>query len=136
MIWGVILALSCNPVPCVEQAEELLGKLTRSAAIYLKKGAEGFDPTRNLRVQAALFREDLVWQTRGFTDRQIDLMVFISVALSLERADKALEEAWKDPKNKARAEAIKLYRMQAESLLDDLSEKLRDIPDHEFRFYF
>jgi hypothetical protein len=81
------LASRVDPCPFLEQAHGLVPRLTPSATEYLQKVAAGFDPERSLRVQQALLREDLIWQSRGFSRRQIDLMVFISVALSLEEAE-------------------------------------------------
>ena len=87
-------------------------------------------------------REDLVWQSRGFSRRQLDLMVFISVALSLEQADGRLSELRQsfvesgDPKDQRRMEKIDMYRSQAVAFLAQLSTSLRSVRDSELRFYF
>ena len=136
------LASQIDPCPFLEQAHGLVPRLTRSATAYLQKVAQGFDPERSLRVQQALLREDLVWQSRGFSRRQIDLMVFISVALSLEEADGRLSELRQsflesgDPKDQRRMERIDMYRSQAVALLAQLSTSLRSVRDSELRFYF
>ena len=136
------LASQTDPCPFLEQAHGFVPRLTRSATAYLQKVAEGFDPERSLRVQQALLREDLVWQSRGFSRRQIDLMVFISVALSLEEADGRLSELRQsfldsgDPKDQRRMERIDVYRSQAVALLEQLSTPLRNVRENELRFYF
>ena len=136
------LASQIDPCPFLEQAHGLVPRLTRSATAYLQKVAQGFDPERSLRVQQALLREDLVWQSRGFSRRQIDLMVFISVALSLERADGRLSELRQsflesgDPKDQRRIERIDMYRSQAVGLLARLSTSLQSVRESELRFYF
>ena len=136
------LASQLDPCPFIEQAHGLVPRLTRSATAYLQKVAQGFDLERSLRVQQALLREDLVWQSRGFSRRQLDLMVFISVALSLEQADGRLSELRQsfvesgDPKDQRRMEKIDMYRSQAVALLAQLSTSLRSVRDSELRFYF
>ena len=136
------LASQVDPCPFLEQAHGLVPRLTRSATAYLQKVAEGFDPERSLRVQQALLREDLVWQSRGFSRRQIDLMVFISVALSLEEAEgrlSALRQSFLesgDPKDQRSMERIDMYRSQAVALLAQLSTSLRSVPESDLRFYF
>jgi len=136
------LASQIDPCPFLEQAHGLVPRLTRSATAYLQKVAQGFDLERSLRVQQALLREDLVWQSRGFSRRQLDLMVFISVALSLEQADGRLSELRQlfvesgDPKDQRRMERIDRYRSQAVALLAQLSTSLRSVRESELRFYF
>jgi hypothetical protein len=136
------LANPIDPCPLLEQAHSLIPRLTRSAADYARKVAAGFDPERSLHIQEALLREDLTWMSRGFSHQQMDLMVFVSVALSLEQADtKSLElrdafSANGDPNDQVRLRRIDLYRSEALSLLDELSESLRTIPESELRFYF
>jgi hypothetical protein len=136
------LASQVDPCPFLDQAHGLVPRLTPSATEYLEKVAAGFDPERSLRVQQALLREDLIWQSRGFSRRQIDLMVFISVALSLEEAEEQVSELRRsfqkdgDPKDQRRIERIDLYRSQAVTLLEQLSASLRSVPESELRFYF
>ncbi len=136
------LASQIDPCPFLEQAHGLVPRLTRSATAYLQKVAQGFDLERSLRVQQALLREDLVWQSRGFSRRQIDVMVFISVVLSLEEADGRLSELRQlfvesgDPNDRRRMERIDMYRSQAVVLLAQLSTSLRSVRESELRFYF
>jgi len=104
--------------------------------------AHDFDVERNLRIQQALFREDLIWQARGFTERQIDLMVYIAVALSFDRAGRLVEELRlslgqkQDPRLEQRIDAVNLYRAQALLLLSQVSTRLQNLPDNELKFYF
>ncbi len=136
------LANPVDPCPLLEQANALVPRLTRSAAQYARKVASGFDPERSLRIQQALLREDLTWMSRGFSRRQLDLMVFVSVALSLEQADALSVElrrsfaATGDPNDQVRLQRIDLYQSQALDLLEELSASLRTVPESEFRFYF
>jgi len=136
------LAIPIDPCPLIEQAYGFIPRLSHSAADYARKVAEGFDPERSLRIQQALLREDLLWQSRGFSRRQMDLMVFVSVALSLERTDaqsvelrRAFEEKG-DPKDRQRIGRIDLYQSEALDLLEELSASLQSVPDSEMRFYF
>lgn len=136
------LANPIDPCPLLEQAGTLLPRLTRSAAEYAHKVATGFDPQRSLRIQEALLREDLTWMSRGFSRRQMDLMVFVSVALSLERAEaKSMElresfAANGDPEDQMRLQRIDLYQSEALDLLQDLSMSLRSVSESELRFHF
>jgi hypothetical protein len=136
------LANPIDPCPLLEQANRLMPRLTRSAAEYARKVSAGFDPERSLRIQEALLREDLVWLSRGFSRQQMDLMVFVSVALSLEQADARSVElrnafaANGDPKDQVRLQRIDLYRSEALQLLDELSASVRTVSDSELRFHF
>ena len=120
----------------------LVPRLTRSAAQYARKVAAGFDPERSLRIQQALLREDLTWMSRGFSRRQLDLLVFVSVALSLEQADALSVELRRsfaangEPNDQVRLQRVDLYQSQALDLLEELSASLRTVPDNELRFHF
>ena len=122
------------------QAQELLSRLRPSAAQYLEYVAHRWELERTLRVQQALFREDLISQRRSFTDRQLDVMVFVVVALSVDRADaRAIEletllAEGKDSQAKRRLASVNLYRSQAFTMLSELAPRLRNIPDRELRF--
>ena len=136
------LANPIDPCPLLEQANALVPRLTRSAAKYAQKVSAGFDPERSLRVQEALLREDLIWLSRGFSRRQLDLMVFVSVALSLEQTDALSVELRRsfaangDPNDQVRLQRIDLYQSQALDLLEKLSASLQEVPDSDLRFYF
>ena len=127
----------------IRHAHELLSRLPRSTQEYLENVATAFQTGRSLSVQQALFREDLIWQNRGLTDRQIDLIVFVSVALSLDAAAdqaaklcRSLEEKRDEPSLQKRAANVTQYRSQALTLLAELSPGLSNVADHELRFYF
>ncbi|MGH9460574.1 MAG: hypothetical protein ACRD1X_05120 [Vicinamibacteria bacterium] len=136
------LANPINPCPLLEQANSLMARLTRSAAEYARKVSAGFDPERSLRIQEALLREDLVWLSRGFSRQQMDLMVFVSVAFSLEHADARSVElrnsfaANGDPNDQVRLQRIDLYRSEALQLLDELSASVGTVSDSNLRFHF
>ena len=136
------LATPIDPCPFLEQAYGFIPRLSHSAADYARKVAEGFDPERSLRIQQALLREDLLWQSRGFSRRQMDLMVFVSVALSLQRTDAQLVELRRafeqkgDAKDQQRIRRIDLYQSEALDLLEELSASLQSVPDSELRFHF
>ena len=136
------LASATDPCPLLEQAQAFVPRLTRSAAEYARKVGAGFDPERSLRIQEALLREDLVWLSRGFSRQQIDLMVFVSVALSLEQADELSRElqrsfaATGDPNDQLRIKRVDLYQSEALNLLEELSTSLRSMPESELKFHF
>ena len=128
--------------PLLERAHQVLPRLTSSAAEYLQRVAAGFDPERSLRVQQGLLREDLQWQSRGFTRRQMDLMVFVSVALSLDAAEVRVAELRRklqdggDSKAPSRIESVNLYRSQALDLLEQLSTSLGSLSNYDLSFRF
>jgi len=131
-----------DPCPLLNRAYSLLSRLMPPTASRLRTVAYHFDVERNLRIQEALFREDLIWQDRGYTDRQIDLMVFLVVALSLDRAAdlafdlrRTLQEQY-DPQIARRHESINQYRAHAVAFLDRVSSRLVDMRDEEMKFYF
>ena len=80
--------------------------------------------------------------SRGFSRRQLDLLVFVSVALSLEQADALSVELRRsfaangEPNDRVRLQRVDLYQSQALDLLEELSASLRTVPDNELRFYF
>ena len=127
----------------IHHAHELLSRLPRSTQEYLESVAAAFHPERSLSVQQALFREELIWQNRGLTDRQLDLMVFVSVALSLDAAAdqaaklcRSLEEKKDDPSLHKHVANVTQYRSQALTLLAELSPRLMNVADYELRLYF
>lgn len=125
-----------------EQAKGLISRLEPSSVAHLQSLAKGFDLERSLRVQQSLLREDLIWQNRGFTARQIDLMVFVAVALSVEKAvqlEIELRPSLKDgsdPKQRRRLERIQEYRQQAVDFLDRISPNLENLREYELKFFF
>ncbi len=137
-----ILETDPDPCPLLEQVHTFQPKLPKSASAYLTKAAHGFDPTRRLSVQHRLFRDDLVWQGRGFSDKQLDLMVFITVGLSLELADGQLTELKEkyqksgNPEDLLKMDKVRIYCIDAVNLLDRLSPKLKDLPLASLRIYF
>jgi hypothetical protein len=128
--------------PLIEEAHRFLSRLVPTTATHLRLVAAEFDLERNLRIQQALFREDLVWLNRGYSPKQMDLMVFIVVALSLEEAGEVKAELRGslddnlDPKVMSRLKAVDLYQSQAVAMLRRLSRDLESIPDREFRFHY
>ena len=130
--------------PCAvrEQAHDLISRLEPSSVAHLQKVAKGFDLERSLRVQQSLLREDLIWQNRGFTARQIDLMVFVAVALTVERAARVeieLRQSLNDnsePKQRRRFERVQEYRQQAVDFLDRVSPNLENLREYELKFFF
>ncbi len=138
---SILTAASAEPkseVELLEQANEMRERLATSAEDYLESAAMGFQLDRSLRIQEHLFREDLAWQARGFSKNQMDLMVFVVVALSLERVDDEIAIL----KEKGGASArqcigrIEIYKYQALILLNNLSGRLEALSPSEFAFYF
>ena len=131
-----------DPYPLIEEAHRLLSQLLPSTASNLRRVGGEFDLERNLRIQEALFREDLLWLNRGYSPKQMDLMVFVAVALSLENAGEVESElrdsleADLDPKVMRRLKAVDFYRAQAVQLLQRLSRELDSIPKGEFAFHY
>jgi hypothetical protein len=128
--------------PLIEEAHRFLSRLVPSTATHLRLVAAEFDLERNLRIQQALFREDLQWLNRGYSQKQMDLMVFIAVALSLEKAGEvktALRSSLDDnldPSVMSRLKAVELYQSQAVAMLRRLSRELENMPNRELRFHY
>ena len=116
---------------------EVLSKLSPLTTQHLKEAGQGFDVERSLRVQAALFREDLVWMNRGYTERQLNLMVFVAVTESMKKAEKRRDELdLTDQNDRAKLENIKLFLKAAEFYLEREVEKLKDLKDWELDLYY
>jgi hypothetical protein len=131
-----------DPCGLLEQAQGILVRLPGPVEDHVQELAMRLDIERSLRVQQGLLREHLAWLDDGLTTRQLDLVVFVAVALSLDRAQgrtvelhSALEKK-PDPKLERSLQNVELYRSQALSLLDKLSPSLKDISDEELRIRF
>lgn len=120
------------------QAEEFLSKLNPTTAANIRRVGQEFDAERDLRIQTALFREDLVWLNRGYSAKQMDLMVFLAVYTSIKAA-KALRKELEETKEEGalkRLVSVKIYLKAAEFYLERNSPKLKDLPNHVFRFHY
>lgn len=128
--------------PCVlfERARDLQGSLPRAVETYVKELADGLELERSLRVQEALLREHLAWQNEHLTRQQIDLLVFVSVAISLERVESRSDELERefvennDPETKRRVNSVELYSDQAWTLLVKLSSSLANLRKSDLKF--
>jgi hypothetical protein len=130
-----------EPCHLIEQANAIVGRLSGPVKVHVQEIAAGLDVERSLRIQQSLLREHLVWLHDGLSERQLDLVVFLSVALSLERAQErtvelgsALEEE-PEPKLHQRLQNVEFYRFQALLLLSHLSARLKDISDQKLRIW-
>ncbi len=140
----LFVGLPCdvNPCPLLDQAHDFLARMETSTAEHLRVAAAEFDVERNLRVQQSLFREDLVWMRRGYSQQQLDLMVFVAIALSLERSverEAALRDEFvqsPEPKTMKRLQNIVRYQTQALALLDRLAPQLRQVPERVLAFNY
>jgi hypothetical protein len=129
-----------DPCRLFERARTLQSSLTRVAHRYSEELAGGLDVERSLRVQEGLLREHLAWQNEHLTERQIDLLVFVSVTVSLERAEERTVELEReftetsDPGAERRLESVELYIAQAWTLLDELSPSLENLRKSDLKF--
>lgn len=137
-----LLAPGEDPCPLLAQAHGILSKLHPSASNYVKSISCEFNLEGNLDIQQELLRDDLVWQQKGFEPRQLDVLVFVSVALAFEDAEQLLQELDQrieqksDAHVESRRERVSLFRTQAFALLQELSARLKDLPDSELQFRF
>lgn len=138
--WKGTVPDGIDPCSLFERARTLQDSLTRAADHYAKELADGLDFERSLRVQEGLLREHLAWQNDHLTARQIDLLVFVSVAVSLERAEERTAELEhelaenNDPGAKRRLESVELYSVQAWTLLGELSSSLKNLRKSDLDF--
>lgn len=122
----------------VKLVDALLEAVPNSADAYLRKAGAGFKTTSSGRVQAHLFREDLIWQSRGFTKYQLDVCVFIAFSIALDIALKEAEDILS--KSMSPEEQLKLSRIQnfireAEEVVDKLEPKV-EVKPRQLRIYF
>jgi hypothetical protein len=114
--------------------------LTRSADRYVEELADGLDVERSLRVQEGLLREHLAWQYEHLTASQIDLLVFVSVALSLEVVQERTDELERElanndgPEARRHLERVELYTAQAWTLLGELQSSLENLRKADLKF--
>jgi hypothetical protein len=131
-----------DPCELMEQAQGLLADIPPPVEGHVRELAAGLDIERSLRVQEKLLREHLAWLDEDLTERQLDLMIFLAVALSLDRAQariselRGLLEQGTQSDHERSIQDIELYRSQALSLLDRLSPGLEDLSERELRMRF
>lgn len=129
-----------NEASVRKEAKELLSKLTRSAASYVEDVSHALDPTRSLRIQTGLLREDLIWQNRGLTSRQLDLMVLVSVALTIDHVEEEIDTLRRfddsASTDQGRLETLVMYREQAVELVARMLNELGEVRDYELGFRF
>ena len=140
----LVVGAPCEVNPCslLDQARDFLTRMEPSTAEHLRVAAAEFDVERSMRVQQALFREDLVWMRRGYSQQQLDVMVFVAIALSLELSverEAALRNEFvenPEPKTMKRLQNIVRYQTQAVDLLARLASQLRQVPERVLAFNY
>lgn len=139
---GDSLAPFEDSCPLLEQAHNVLARLNPSAVNYVEGVSCELNLEGNVEIQQALLREDLIWQQKGFGPRQLDALVFVSVALALQDAEallKDLDQRLKeksDPSLEGRRQRVRLFHVQAIALLQSLSTGLAELSDRELNFRF
>lgn len=109
-------------------------RMHRSTRVYVLKVAEAFDPTRSLRVQLHLLDEDLIWQTRGLSERQRTIVSVIALYKAMESIEGIIEEP--DEEQKKQLSSIIEFEMMAQEHIKEIVAQLGTIHDHELKFYF
>jgi len=131
-----------DPCSVLERVHTILGRFSPSAVEYVQSVASDFNLEGNVRIQQSLLREDFIWQQRGLTPRQLDVMVFASVGLSLQDAERLLKELRQsldrspDPQVQKRLDRVTLFKAQALAFLLPLADELRATTDADLRFSF
>jgi hypothetical protein len=126
----------------LDEAHSFFTRLSPAAARYVETVSSHFSLEASARIQQALLREDLVWQQKGLTPRQLDIMVLISLALSLEDAEALSLELREratsapDPHLEARLQRVDRFRQEAFALLQKLSADLGPVKDADLQFGF
>jgi hypothetical protein len=140
--WFGPLPEGLDPCGLLAEARDLLGRLPQPVENDVNELAAGLDIERSLPIQQRLLREHLAWLDDGLTEKQLGLMVFLTVAVSLDRAQEqviAFHEALEveaEPKLEQRLRNVELYRRQSLLLLTELSRELKDISDRELKLRF
>ena len=126
-----------DPCGLIEQAQGLFVRLSNPVENHVQELAAGLDIERSLRVQQRLLREHLFWLDDDLTERQLDLLIFLAVALSLDRAQERtaelhrLLEKTSELKLEQSLQNVELYLSQALSLLGKLSARVKEVSDRE-----
>jgi hypothetical protein len=140
--WHGPVPQGVDPCGLIEQANDLLARLANPVERYVLEIAGGLDVERSLRVQEGLLREHLAWENDALTKRQTDVMVFVAIAVSLDRAQERIAELHGtlegqfDERTARRLDRVELYRSQALTYLDGQSPGMREIPERELSFRF
>jgi hypothetical protein len=136
---AIILVLAQFFTPAeVGHEYDLLKAFPRSMNSYLRKAGEGFDISRSAKVQTRLFREDLVWQTRGWDEYQLDVMVFVALSLAKTRTAKeikAIESKSMSPEELLKVERIKKFEGDAKEILEELRPQVEEIKYWKLRIW-
>jgi hypothetical protein len=131
-----------DPCGLLSQARDLLGRSPKAVENDINEMAAGMDVERSLLIQEGLLREHLAWLDDDLTGKQLDVMVFLTLAASLDRAQektvKLLQalEVRDDSELEGRLQKVELYCSQALSILTALSSGLKDVSDRELRMRY
>jgi hypothetical protein len=126
----------------IAKTHRVLGRMSSSAVDYVQTVASEFNLEGNLRLQESLLREDLIWQQRGLSPEQLNVMVFVAVGLSLQDAEGLVDELRRSLGGRADADAarrlqrVQLYREQAITFLKELAPQVDKVREAELRFGF
>lgn len=146
----LVLAASLLAVPFSQESsrtlDELFSELTPSTQASIKVTATGFDPIRSPRIQFVLLKEHLVWQNRGYTDRQMSLIAVLTIRFAIPDAEARIEslgkKAEEDIENAAKYEKqiynIEDFIERAKEIIEreKVEFKLEEMPDYMLKFYF
>jgi hypothetical protein len=122
--------------------DRLYDQLSRSTQASIKQTGSGFKFTRAPKHQVILFREELNWLNRGYSERQIRLISTLVLYKAIGHAERELddiqvvdEDEWTD-KQRVRAKQLQSFIASAIAYVDLEAETIKDMKSYELRFHF
>ena len=113
--------------------DEIFLRLIPTTQAGIGAKAAAIVPTKNARIQMKLLEEDLIWQDRGYTKRQIKLIVTLVLYKAIGLAEKITKDPTEEQKKKL--DDIKLFIEMATILVEKNVKELGDFQDYELTFY-
>jgi hypothetical protein len=118
----------------------LLKQMPTNTAKNIKKAGYLMDCTRNPRIMAALFKEDLEWMARGYSERQMNLIIAIALEFAIQNAKDLLNDTEALDKvngNRERVvERLKTFIDLAPLEIERRREGLDNMKSYELKFYY
>ncbi len=149
-MWAVLsvllLALTSSQEGLNRTLDELFNTMIPSTQVHIKSLATGFDPIRKARIQFGLLKDDIVWENRGFSDRQISLIAVFALHGAISDAEAKIEslgkKAEEDEENAKKYEdqiyTIGNFIEGAKKIIEREKEEFKfgEMPDWMLKFYF
>lgn len=118
--------------------DRLYDRLSEASQQSIERLGAGFEARVPPKLQIRLLRQDLEWQQRGYSARQMRLISALALYKAAATAEQELEDlmAINEPSDKDRARISELtnFIVVAVPFVEDEAEALEDMKEYELMF--